>query len=213
MTQLKSNIRYSLVAHFKTDPIFRLATTMDFRFKGDETSFSNKEDILEAIILFNEKFPADAADQEASINNSNPTDETRTEVQAKTKIKITKFEQLFGERFAKRKKVIEGASEIGFETETCSPLKWWDDHKSAFPKLAEIAMKLFTIVTTSASAKRFYYVIRNSQSSRNEYTAASGFDFRTLMSQSKSLTQLAHRWLGRDHNAIWPTCRYHPLCC
>ncbi|KZS20529.1 Zinc finger MYM-type-like protein [Daphnia magna] len=174
MTQLKSNIRYSLVAHFKTDPIFRLATTMDFRFKGDETSFSNKEDILEAFV-FNEKFSADAADQEASINNSNPTDETRTEVQAKTKTKISKFEQLFGERFAKRKKVIEGASEIGFEvssylalgdhcesqTETCSPLKGWDDHKSAFPKLAEIAMKLFTIVTTSASAKRVFSVAGN----------------------------------------------------
>jgi hypothetical protein len=25
--------------------------------------------------------------------------------------------------------------------------------------------------------------------------------------------QLAHRWLGRDHNAIWPTCRYHPFRC
>ena len=27
------------------------------------------------------------------------------------------------------------------------------------------------------------------------------------------IPQLAHRWLGRDHNAIWPTCRYHPFCC
>ena len=26
-------------------------------------------------------------------------------------------------------------------------------------------------------------------------------------------TNLAHRWLGRDHNAIWPTCYYHPFFC
>jgi hypothetical protein len=26
-------------------------------------------------------------------------------------------------------------------------------------------------------------------------------------------TQLAYRWLGRDHNAICPTCCYHPFRC
>ncbi|KAK4007036.1 hypothetical protein OUZ56_012191 [Daphnia magna] len=62
-------------------------------------------------------FPIAAIDQEEVSNKNSKLleDSDGTGVQSKTTTKISKFEQLFCERFAKRKKVAEGASEIGFE--------------------------------------------------------------------------------------------------
>lgn len=42
-------VRDALVSRFPRNLIFRLITTLDYRFKGDETAFTTREEILEAI--------------------------------------------------------------------------------------------------------------------------------------------------------------------
>lgn len=122
-------------------------------------------------------FTIDAIDQGEVLNKNSKSlqDTDETGVQLKTTTKISKFEQLFGECFAKRKKAAEDASEIEFVvssylapgvhcdlgTENINPMKWWDDHKSAFPKLAKITLKLFTIVTKSVPPERVFSVTGN----------------------------------------------------
>lgn len=180
MTQLKINVKTAMLQRFPSDldgsvlnPIFRLATTLDIRFKTNKSSFKTVVDFVDAINYYDRKLgplpPSEpSAASSTPTENSMRTANTTAPSSSSKKIKISALYGIVldaepatnGTREELLKAEMQNFLAIprlsADEMDELDILSWWKGRQYDFPLLAIYARQILGIVATSASSERVF---------------------------------------------------------
>ena len=189
LEELKSKVSSALHQRFPQNLIFKLASALDYRLKGDPSVIGTLPEFMEAIDHFNAVFKLQ---QGGSSSHSSDSTEERLPVPqtsaAKSKEKAG-YSSFFTKRHAKgpRSDAQDSATDRDItheinsylalsnptkeEAERLDLLTWWKEHESAFPRLSQIAKIVLFFVATSAPSERVFSSAGNKVSAQRSQLA------------------------------------------
>ncbi|KAI9558400.1 hypothetical protein GHT06_015180 [Daphnia sinensis] len=177
MTKLKINVRTAMLQRFPSDlddsvlnPIFRLATTLDIRFKTNKSSFKTFTDFMYAIQYY-EQILGPLPEPSAPISTPNEKSTQTVNMTATSSSKKIRISALYGDVLdaepdisgtpeellkAEIQKFLAISRLSADEMDELDILYWWKGRQYDFPLLAMHARQILGIVATSAPSERAF---------------------------------------------------------